>query len=928
MTKPQGDNIFLSRVPCPVSRVSSPVSMITMFNNQRPNPDALLAAVHKEEERQQRGKLKIFFGMAAGVGKTYTMLMDAHTRQDEGVDVVVGYVETHGRRETDALLVGLAIIPRQSLDYREVRLEEMDLDAILQRQPQLVLVDEFAHNNAPGSRHRKRYQDVIELLDAGIDVYTTVNVQHFESRADTVRQITGIAVHETIPDSLLDLAEAIELIDLSPADLQKRLSEGKVYTAERADVAANNFFRTGNLTALREMALRLTAEHVDHQLQDYMQLKQIAGPWKSSERLMVAVGASPYSEQLIRWTRRMAYALEAPWLAANVETATPYAPELQRLLARNLALARELGGEVVTAAGEDVGAALLRLAREHNVSQIVMGKPRHSAWRGLLRGGSLVDQLIRNSGDIDIYVATGEIPAPKGSLLPPRGWFNSRSTGSQYLLALLFVGIVTGINWILLRTVPRLDYQVVGLTELLAVLLVAVYGGRGPALLAAAVSAISFNFFFIVPRYTFVIAQLQDTILIGLYFLIAIFAGNLTARIRLQEKLAQSNVQRIMALYRLTRETATAPDLDAILETAITQLQQLFAAEVAILLAPTGSLERQSHGIGTLRLNEKSISVATWVFQHGRPAGRDTDTLPSASAQFLPLRTPQRVVGVLGIQLRDNSHLRYDQEMQLETFVNQIALVVERQLLNEASRQSALLQESERLHTTLLNSISHELRTPIATITGATEILRNPAATSAADRQHLLADISDGARRLNHLVENLLDMSRLDAGRLQLKADWCMVADVVSVAVQQLQECLSQRPLTIDITPDLPLVQMDFVLIEQVLVNLLHNVCNYTPAGSAVAIRAWIDQGWLYLTVADRGAGIPAEQIERIFDKFYRVPGTATGGTGLGLSICRGLIQAHGGKLTVENSAEGGACFLITLPALIAPPPVKEADLA
>ncbi|MEZ4866781.1 MAG: sensor histidine kinase KdpD [Caldilineaceae bacterium] len=898
-----------------------------MIDNKRPNPDVLLAAVHKDEQRQQRGKLKIFLGMAAGVGKTYAMLLAARERLVEGVDLVVGYVETHGRHETEDLLGGLEVMSRQQIEYRNVHLPEMDLDAILARHPQLVLVDEFAHTNAPGSRHRKRYQDVLELLDAGIDVYTTVNVQHFESRADAVRQITGITVHETIPDSLLDLAAEIELVDLSPADLQKRLSEGKVYTPERIEVAANNFFRTGNLTALREMALRLTAEHVDHQLLDYMQLKQIAGPWKSRERLLVAVGASPYSEQLIRWTRRAAYALEAPWLAANIETATPYTLDAQRLLARNLALARELGGEVVTAAGEDVGAALLRLAREHNVTQIVIGKPRHSTWPGLWHRGSLVDRLIRNSGDIDIYVVTGETPDATPPITSQR-WLSTQSTWSQYLLALLFVGAITALNWLLLHIIHQLNYQVVGLTELLAVLLVAVYGGRGPALLAAAVSAISFNFFFITPRYTFVIAQLHDTFLIVLYFLIAIFAGNLTARIRLQEKLAQRNVQRIMALYRLTRETATAPDLNGVLQTAVTQLQQLFVAEVAILLAPTGHLERTPHGAGTLQLTAKDFSVATWVFQHGRTAGRGTDTLPSASAQFLPLRTPQRIVGVLGIQLRDKRQLGYDQELQLETFVNQIALVVERQLLDEATRQSALLQESERLHTTLLNSISHELRTPLATIAGATGILRGAAATTTeADRRNLLDDVSEAAQRLNHLVENLLDMSRLDAGRLQPKRDWCMVADVVGVAVQRLQDCLAQRPLTIDLPADLPLVQMDFVLIEQVLINLLHNVCNYTPLGSAVEIRARLAGGWLWLIVADRGPGIPPAQLERIFDKFYRLPGMATGGTGLGLSICRGLVQAHGGELAAENRDGGGASFVIKLPAVTAPPPVKEANL-
>ena len=899
--------------------------------SQRPNPDALLATINKETARQQRGKLKIFFGMAAGVGKTYAMLLSAHERVAEGVDVVVGYVETHGRQETQALLAELAIMPRQRLEYRGVVLEEMDLDAILARHPHLVLVDEFAHTNAPGSRHRKRYQDVIELLDADIDVYTTVNVQHFESRVDAVRQITGITINETIPDSLLELADEIELIDLSPDDLRKRLAEGKVYTPERGEIAADNFFRTGNLTALREMALRLTAEHVDHQLQDYMQANRIAGPWKSRERLMVAVGPSPYSEQLIRWTRRMAYTLEAPWLAATVETAAEspqlLSAEAQRLLAHNLALARELGGEVVTATGEKVETALLQLAQQHNVTQIVIGKPLHTPLQALLRGGSLVDNLIRNSGDIDIYVVTGESAKQEGTggLWPWRFVFASPLSG--YVLALLIVAVVTAINWFMLQTIPWVEYQVVGLTDLLTVLLIAVYIGRGPALVAATVSAFSFNFFFIEPHYTLSISNFQDMALITLYFVIAIFTGNLTARIRQQEQLAQRNVQRIMSLYRLARETASATDLDAVLHTAVEQLEQSFDADIAILLAPDGALARAPHAASTLAIDEKEFSVAAWAFAHGRPAGRFTDTLPAAAAHFVPLRTPNRVAGVIGLRLRKDRQLTFDQEIQLETFVNQIALVVERQLLDVMTRQSALLEESERLHTTLLNSISHELRTPLATITGVVDILNKTAANADATVQRtLLKDVSDAAQRLNHLVENLLDMSRLDAGRLQLKRDWCSVSDVVGVAVQRLPACLAERLLTIAIPPDLPLVQMDFVLMEQVLLNLLHNICNYTPPGTPVEIKAKIEEGWLCLTVTDHGPGIPPELLERIFDKFYRVPGTATGGTGLGLSICRGLVHAHGGELSAQNRPEGGILFLIKLPANTVPPPVKEAD--
>jgi len=896
------------------------------MNQYRPDPDALLAAIQKDQERQGRGKLKIFLGMAAGVGKTYAMLEAAQTLKADGVDVVVGYIETHKRPETEQLLAGLPVIPRQKVEYRGTVLEEMDTDAILARQPELVLVDELAHTNAPGVRHLKRYQDVSELLEAGINLYTTVNVQHFESRADAVRQITGIKVHETVPDSILDMADEIELIDLAPEELRKRLSEGKVYTPERVETAANNFFRVGNLTALREMALRLTAEHVDHQLQDYMQVKHIAGPWKSGERLMVAVGPSPFSEQLIRWTRRMAYNLEAPWIAAYIETPRPLSSGEKEVLAQNFALARQLGAEVIVTAGIDVTESLLHLARQRNVTQVVIGKPAHSPLQSFLRGGSLVDKLIRASGDIDIYVVTGDKTDSNTRvrlLLPPAP--AQHSSWSRYALATLVVVAVTLVD---LFALPWMTYQAVGLTELFAVLLIAVYVGRGPALLAAAVSAISWNFLFIEPRYTFEISQLQDVILFMLYFAIAIFTGNLTAKIRAQEQQAHRNADRTMALYTLAHETATAVNMDDVLRTAVNQISQAFKADVAILLAESGKLLAQPHPSSTLHLDDKEFSVATWVYDNGKPAGRFTDTLPLAEAKYLPLLTPRGAVGVMGIRTQGAERLAFDQEVMLETFANQIALVIERELLDEAAEQSAMLQESERLYTTLLNSISHELRTPIAAITGATSSLLDPTTNGNEEaRVALTHNIQDSAERLNRLVENLLDMSRLDSGRLKLKREWCDVGDVIGVAVKRMEKQLEGYPLTMDISPELPLVSMDFVLMEQVIVNLLDNIVSYTPPGTRVNIGAKTDDGYLKITITDSGLGIPPADVERVFEKFYRVPGTLSGGTGLGLSICRGLVEAHGGALTAENAADGGLRVIIRLPVGDPPPPVREAAL-
>lgn len=886
----------------------------------RPDPDALLAVIQKDEARQQRGKLKIFFGMAAGVGKTYAMLESAQQLHLKGVDVVVGYVETHKRAETELLLEGLEIVPRQRIEYRGTWMEEMDTDAILARRPEIVLVDELAHTNVPGVRHRKRYQDVQEILEAGIHVYTTVNVQHFASRADAVAQITGITVHETIPDSVLDMADEIELIDLSPEELRQRLHEGKVYTAERVETAANNFFRIGNLTALREMALRLTAERVDHQLQDYMNIKQIAGPWKSGERLMVAISPSPFSEQLIRWTRRMAYNLEAPWLAAYVETPHEPTPKEKQRLANHLSLVRSLGGEVIVISGADINEGLLRLARQRNVTQIIVGKPLRHPLQAILKGGSLVDRLIRASGDIDIYVVTGDKPEGNRSTHWPTP--TSHSAWLQYLIATVIVSAITILDLVAL---PYIGYQAIGLLELLTVLLIAIYVGRGPALLAAVLSALSWNYLFISPRLTFEISKVEDSILFVLYFAIAIFTGNLTARLRTQERQARNNADRTVALYALARDIAGAVNMQDVLQTAVTQLGQVFDAQVAVLLAERDKLASQTHPSSTLTLDDKEYSVGLWTFENGKPAGRFTDTLPLATVQFIPLNTPTRTVGVIGIRTRQQERLSFDQEALLETFINQIALVIERELLDEAAEQSAMLKESERLYTTLLNSISHELRTPIATIKGASSSLLAAEANGQA-RLELTKDIQSAADRLNRLVENLLDMSRLESGRLQLKQEWCDMSDLIGVAVKSIDYCSGSHPIQIHVQPDLPLVQADFVLMEQVIVNLLDNACSYTPPGTPITIEAKTSGQYVEVAVSDAGKGIPSDSIERIFEKFYRLPGTPTGGTGLGLSISRGLTEAHGGTLTAENLREGGARFTLRLPLNSSPPPVQEAQ--
>lgn len=878
--------------------------------------------------------LKIFFGMAAGVGKTYAMLATALERRADGADVVVGVVETHGRPEAEALLQQFEIIPRRNIADGETAFDrtlrqEMDLDAIIARAPRLVLVDELAHRNAVGSRHSRRYQDVIELLERGIDVYTTVNVQHFESRADAVTQITGRVVHDTVPDSLLDRADEIALIDISPEDLRRRLYDGRVNIAEPPDIAAHDFFRIGNLTALREMALRMTAEHVDHQLQAYMQRKHIDGPWHSSERLMVAVGPSPFSERLIRWTRRAAYTLEAPWLALYVQTSDALSPDAKERLARNLALVRELGGEIVTAGGDKITETLLRVAHQHNVTQIVIGKAQHSPLYTWLRGGSVVEKLVRQSGDIDVYVVTGDAIDADAHPTPMIPIPHHHSSPRDYVLALAIVGVITLINGGLFSVLPWIGVQVIGFTELLGVLLIAVLIGRGPALLAALVSALSWNVLILQTQAIRPISRLQDIALISLYFATALIAGSLTARLRRQEQQARYSAERSMALYTLAHETATAVNMDDILKTAVIQIGRTFDAEIVFLLASEGDLAPQPHPSSTFSITPKDLAVAYWVFGQCQPAGRFTETLNIAEAQYHPLRTPRRTVGVIGICTRQTTRLSFDQAALLETFINQVSLVIEREILDEAAEQAAMLRESERLYSTLFNSISHELRTPIAAVMGAVSSLQDR--QTVADpvlRDQLTGDIHSAAERLNGLVENLLDMSRLESGRLVLKQDWCDIGDLIGVVVKRLEARFAQHPLKVEVRPDVPLLQIDFVLLEQALVNVVENACAYTPAGAPIRIDAERADDAILIRITDHGAGIPQDALNRVFDKFYRAPGTATGGTGLGLSISKGLIEAHDGRLSVHNMPEGGAQFTIWLPLKDAPPPVRESDYA
>ena len=872
-----------------------------MSEPSRPNPDALLAAIQREQQAAKRGQLKIFFGMSPGVGKTYAMLEAARARQAESVDVVVGVVETHGRVETEALLNGLPVIPRKKIEYRGVNLQEMDIDAILARRPPLVLVDELAHTNAPGSRHPKRYQDVLELLDAGIDVYSTLNVQHLESRMDVVQQVTGITIRETIPDSVLDQADEIEIVDLTPDQLRKRLAEGKVYLGERAATASENFFREENLTALREMALRATAEHVDQELRDVMRAKRVGQPWKSGQRLAVGVGPSPFSGVLIRWTRRMAAAMDASWIAVYVETSAPLNENEKTRLTKNLSLARQLGAEVVMTVGDDVANALLAAARENGVTQIVVGKPLGNPMLEFLKGGSLATRLIRRGGDIDVHVVGAEKQAGHARRRSIAEWIGSnllRDCG----WAVGIIAAVTAVSWPLHKVT---SYEAISLVYLLAVVLLALALNRWAVLLAATLSAVLWNFLFIPPVFTFRIGSAHDWLMFGMFFVVALLMGHVTNQLRVRESAERRREQRTRALNRLLESVAASTSLADGLARAVREVDALFGARTAIML------DGAAHGASTFQPDEKELAVAAWALEKAQTAGRFTDTLPDAAAIYFPLQTTNHKLGVLGVRLEGRATLRLEERDLLETFASQITLVIERERLREEARSAEVLAQAEQLHRTLLNSVSHELRIPIAAVLAATENLEKR--TQPSD-QGLVSEIREAALRLDMLVRNLLNAARLETGMLQPKMEWFEVGELVNAVVEHHFEVLKYHELSVSLPDGLPLAHGDFGLLQQALANLVHNAMRHTPAGTEIRVTAAVDGGELLIGVADNGPGFGADDPQKLFQKFQRGAAAAAGGSGLGLSIVKGFVEANGGLVEARNRPGGGAQVTIHLP--------------
>ncbi len=880
--------------------------------DQRPSPEALLA----QAKQEGRGRLKIFLGAAPGVGKTYEMLEAAQTKRREGADLVVGFVETHGRKETEALLAGLETVNRRKIDYKGRSIEEMDLDAILARGPKLVLVDELAHTNAPGSRHPKRYLDVEELLVAGIDVYTTLNIQHVESLNDVVAQITRIRVRETVPDSVLDRADDIEVIDLSPEDLIQRLKEGKVYVSEQAERAVRHYFQPGNLTALRELALRRTAQRVDEQMLTYMQAHTISGPWAAGERVLVCVSEDPACAALIRYAKRLADRLHGPWTALYVET-----PRYQRFderardrIADSLRLAEKLGGEAITIPGGRIAEDVTGYAQANNITHIVIGKSERSRWFEMLHG-SVVHDLVRHAGAISVHVIAGD----EGEALPAKTIRTQAEPKPfdvmPYVATTAIIAVALGVGFVLQQYLNVLNIALVFLT---AILISAVSYGLLPSLYACLISVLAYNFFFLPPLYTFTIADPENVVALFFFLIVAVIASNLAARTRNQVVAARDRARTTEELFAFSRKLAGIGKLEDLLWATVYQIALMLSMRVVLLLPEADGIAVRAGYPPEDELDEADLAAARWSWEHNRAAGRGADTLPGAKRLFLPLRTGRGPVGVLGIDRdRPGPLLTPDGRRLLDALADQVAVAIERITLAEDIDRARVQAETERLRAALLTSISHDLRTPLASIIGAMTSLRSYGdAYDKASREELMSTIQSEAERLNRFIGNLLDMTRLESGAIQLNPEMIDAGEIVGTALNRASKILADHRLEIDIDPRLPMLRLDYLLFEQALFNILDNAAKYAPPETLVRISAKAETGSVAIRVEDEGPGIPPGDLERIFDKFYRVHAQdrQRAGTGLGLAICRGFVEAMGGTITAGNRASGGGVFTVRLP--------------
>ncbi|TXH37671.1 MAG: sensor histidine kinase KdpD [Rhodospirillaceae bacterium] len=891
---------------------------------RRPSPDALLATTTE----RHLGRLKIFLGAAPGVGKTYEMLLAGKAKQRDGVDVVIGLVETHGRAETQALLDGLEILPRREIPYRDRSLSEMDLDAILARKPKLVLVDELAHTNVPGSRHAKRYQDVEEILAAGIDVYTTLNIQHLESLNDVVAQITHVRVRETLPDHVIDQADEVEVIDLTPKDLMQRLQEGKIYTRHVADRALTHYFSEGNLTALREMALRRTAQRVDEQMLSYMQAHAIHGPWAAGERMVVCINEHPSSLSLIRHARRAADRMQAKWEAIYIETTRHQSlSEADRdRIASALRLAEHLGGSAVTIPGRHIASDLIDYARRNNVTQIIIGKSRRSRWFEMLHG-SVVHDLVRRSGNIGVHVVTGESPertvertdGSEGTALAaglPAVSF------TPYLVSTAMVALVVAIGFPINE---RISLPNISMVFLAAVLFSAIRYGLWPSLFASLLSTLAYNFFFLRPLFTLTVSDPSNIVALIFFLIVAVLISQLAARVRLEAKASRQRAASTAALYGFSRKIAAIGEMDDLLWATAHQIASMLKLHVILLLPQEGVLQVRAGYPPEDELNEADLAAATWAWTQGKPAGRGAETLPGARRLFLPLRTERGLVGVMGIDREQPGPLLTpDGRRLLDAISDQAAIAIERINLAADIDQARVIAETERLRSALLTSISHDLRTPLSSIIGSVTSLRSFGKSFDGEtRDELLLTIQEEAERLNRFVGNILDMTKLESGSLTPKEGPVDPEDAIFAATKAASRLLAHHRLVLDIAPDLPLLRLDSVLFGQVLFNLLDNAAKYAPQGTAITIRAQVSDDDLRFQVLDEGPGIPPADLERVFDKFFRVQGgdRRRAGTGLGLAICRGFVEAMGGRIFAESRPDrNGACIMIAFPGKLTVP--------
>jgi two-component system sensor histidine kinase KdpD len=890
-----------------------------MFPAERPDPDRLLAEIKANESVARRGKLKIFFGACAGVGKTYAMLSAAQQRLAEGVQLTVGVVETHGRRETARLLEGLPVLPLRAVEYRGKRLHEFDVDAALRVSPQLIIIDELAHSNVEGSRHARRWQDVDEILAAGVDVYTSLNVQHLESVNDIVGGITGIRVRETVPDRFFDQADDVTLVDLPPDELLERLRDGKVYVAEQAELAAKSFFRKGNLIALREMALRRTADRVDVQMRDYRADMAISNVWHARERLVACIGPGPSGDKLVRSAARLAAELKADWIAVYVET-----PVLQRLpkserqrILDHLQLAAELGAETVTLASSDPVATLLAYARSRNAGTLVLGRPSRRPWL-LLWQRSMVDALALGAPDLGIHLvgADTDTSAP---FVPPR-MNRAPIKWRSFIWATAACAATTALASQLLRV---FELSNVIMVFLLTVVGVSIRLGRGPGAWAAALSVLLFDFFFVPPKYSFAVADVQYLFTFALMLLVALVIGQLAASLRFEAVVANERERRAHALAALSKELAGALTAEQVIEIAHRHVSGIFDARVALLL-PDGQDRLQVAGAASSAV-ETDSAVAQWVFDHGQPAGAGTQTLAATSAHYLPLRAPMRIRGVLALAASDPQFID-EPEMKrlLDTCSAQIALALERVHYVQVAQDALLSMEGERLRNSLLSAISHDLRTPLTVLVGLASTLADGDPPETA-RKEMTRAMQTEAAQMSELVTNLLDMVRLQEGGVKLNRDWQSMEEIVGSACAKLQRTLAGHNLLLSIPADLPLCECDPILIQRVIVNLLDNAAKFTLPGSTIEVTAQATGDCMKVSVEDNGPGLPPGQETRVFEKFMRGESESNKpGVGLGLALCKAIAEVHGGRIAAENRTSGGARFILTLPLGHLPPAMEE----